>query len=619
LRRERLLDEYARLWDALANENKIFASKFVGVQLSTAAYLLRVSRYTHRDNLALAIWQVIESQSYKLTDQVMESRLSYVEQFLDEANKHGRKTDHLWNAIESQPGKFAKRAWGNSLEHTGSFLNVAQKHERDTKLLWDALIGEVGLPDQKAKLDEFAKRTWESPLEKIGSFFNVAQKHGRDTKLLWDALIGEVGLPDQKAKLDEFAKRAWETTPGNVGSFLDVAKAHGRDTAPLWKAIESQPDKLVELIWGAPLDSIGSFFNVAKQHGRDAIPLWEAIGRDPDRLLHKGADAAVNELVGFMHHAPAPIIEILLRDIKPGRWDSTPLTEVMSGATWLAWHCSNVNRDDLASDLIHLLFRRANWLDFPPQSGGFAQVCWLLANAPSDATELVDAFLKTVCTKNWLRNSYKYTSCGQLASGLRQLTLHQSAERIRQFNHKELGRRLNKEMGRFSGTASDDRPQIIQLFGCAWLCSITVSPQFLANIDPLVLFQLLPHRPEAERVEEYQWQFWLGLRAFVSNTQKRLPIAMDLIEETLRLWRVNLAETSAAPMSTEYLINQSMVTWLENCLRANPIALFPSTRSGRWWIPATTTSPRLLARRWAPPCCATSRQKNIWACRTRTT
>jgi hypothetical protein len=157
---------------------------------------------------------------------------------------------------------------------------------------------------------------------------------------------------------------------------------------------------------------------------------------------------------------------------------------------------------------------------------------------------------------------------------------------------------LNKEMGRFSGTeAADDRPQIIQLFGCAWLCGGTVSARFLANIDPIALSQLLPHRPAAKKVEDYQWQFWLGLRAFVSITCKPLPTAEELIEETLRLWRANLDETSVAPMSTEHLINQSMVTWLESCLRAMPITLLPSARNGRWWVPATSTSLQRLVRR----------------------
>ena len=58
-----------------------------------------------------------------------------------------------------------------------------------------------------------------------------------------------------------------------------------------------------------------------------------------------------------------------------------------------------------------------------------------------------------------------------------------------------------------------------------------------------------------------------------------------------------------------------------SCARARP-----STRWGRWSPtsrPATTTSPRPSAPRrspgTAPPCCATSRPRNTWGCRTRTT
>ena len=38
------------------------------------------------------------------------------------------------------------------------------------------------------------------------------------------------------------------------------------------------------------------------------------------------------------------------------------------------------------------------------------------------------------------------------------------------------------------------------------------------------------------------------------------------LEETLRLWRLNLSETAAAPKSTANRVNVSMVAWLEACV-----------------------------------------------------
>ena len=427
----------------------------------------------------------------------------------------------------------------------------------------------------------------------MGSFLRVAKEHKRDTTPLWDALLGKPGEPDQQAKLDEFVKAAWATTLDAVGSFLDVAKEHKRDTAPLWEAIESQPEKLAANAWITILDCIGSFFNCAKQHGRSTDKLEQALESHPDRLARKGMEAEFKELVGFAHYAPTDLLEIALRTIKPGHWGAIPDNEGMSGATWLIWNFGRVNRTDLAADLAALLLRRANWRDFRPRNGGFAQVCWLLANIPLPAANLVEAFLDAVCTERWLNEAYKITSCGQLASGLRQLALHETAQCRRRFHIQQSEWRLNNELMRFETAAPSDQSQIFQLLGCAELCEWAISQRSLSNITPESVSQLplsiLPHRPKAAKVEDHQLQLWLGLRAFVSISRNRLSLPRETIEETLNLWRVNLGETSSQPGATAHRVNQSMVAWLETCWRANPPSLAPSKEPLRTLVgfPAT--------------------------------
>lgn len=227
-----------------------------------------------------------------------------------------------------------------------------------------------------------------------------------------------------------------------------------------------------------------------------------------------------------------------------------------------------------------LLLRRANWGDFAPQRGGYAQVCWLLANVPASATKLVEPFLRAVRTNKWLQIAYVVGGCGQLASGLRQLALNQPLERCQQFHHKELGGRLNKELALFEKAAPREQSQIIQFLGCAGLCGWAVSRRSLDGIALGSMSQLpvsiLPHRPEATRVEDHQLQLWLGLRAFVSITRERLPLPREAIKITLELWRANLTETASTPATAAHRVNQSMVSWLNTCSRANPPALVPS-------------------------------------------
>jgi hypothetical protein len=77
----------------------------------------------------------------------------------------------------------------------------------------------------------------------------------------------------------------------------------------------------------------------------------------------------------------------------------------------------------------------------------------------------------------------------------------------------------------------------------------------------------LPHRPDAEKVEFWQFNLWLGLREIASVTEQPLMIAPEVVARTLELWRVNLAASSTAPASTEHMVNQSMIAWLQRLQR----------------------------------------------------
>jgi hypothetical protein len=609
----------APLWDALLGKpgeiDRAKLDKFVeaarATSLEKVGSFLGVAKAHNRDTAPL--WSALLAKPgemdhpAKLNEFVEAARaasLDKVGSFLGVAKAHQRDTAPLWDALLGKRGeidqakldKFVEAARESSLDKVGSFLGVAKAHQRDTAPLWDALIGKPGDRDHSAKLDQFVKAAKATSLENVGSFLGVAKEHDRDTAPLWDALIGKPGDRDHSAKLDQFVKAARATSLEKVASFLGVAKEHDRDTAPLWDALigmpgepgaRDLPPKLVEFVKAAEaasLDMVASFLGVAKEHDRDTGPLWKILGSEPNSLSQKGQTATLEALVTFARHAPISLLEIVLREIRPGHWLSTPASKGLPGATWLAWQCGKANRDDLVSDLLTVLLSRANWRDFPPQSGGFSQVCWLLANVPPSAGKLVDSFISAICTDQWLRTAYAANRPGQLAAGLRQLSMHQPVGRCRQFHHRRLGARLNEELIRFE-TAPIDRPQIIQLLGCAGLCGWAVSQRSLATISLGTLSELplsvLRHRPEAVKIEDYQMQLWLGLRAFVSITRKGLSLPREAILETLNLWEVNLAETSAAPAAVPHRVNQSMVAWLDVCSHATPPALIPSTE--RLW------------------------------------
>ncbi|QDV90589.1 hypothetical protein RAS2_16690 [Phycisphaerae bacterium RAS2] len=588
-------------WALLESQPEKFTASAWATSLDTVGSFLDVARQHGRDTAPW--WALLEGQPEKFTASAWANSLEKVGYFLDVARRHGRNTAPLWALLESQPEKFIASAWANSLDKLGSFLGVAWRHKRDTAPWWALL---------ESQPEKFTASAWATSLDTVGSFLDVARQHGRDTAPWWALLEGQpekfiasawanslekvgyfLDLARQhgrdtapwwallEGQPEKFIASAWANSLEKVGYFLDVARRHGRNTAPLWALLESQPEKFTASAWVTSLDKLGSFLSVARRHKRDTAPWWALLESQPDRLSREGQLATLEALVGFAHHAPLYLLKIALLEIKPGHWSSITASEGLVGATWLAWKCANAMRNDLATDLKALLLRRKNWRDFPAQSGGFTQVCWLLANIPASANELVEPFLKTIRTKKWLQIAYAATGCGQLASGLRQLALNQSVNRCQQFNHKGLDRRLEEELGQFESAAPHEQSQIIQFLGCAGLCGWLASQRVLACITikslSLLPLSVLPHRPEAKRVEDYQYQLWLGLRVFVGVTRQTLSLDRETISETLLLWRANFAETDSMPTTATHRVNQSMVAWLEICSCADPPALVPPT------------------------------------------
>jgi hypothetical protein len=588
------------IWESLENEPQRLASCVLETQLHLLAYFLdKAQTYPA---IIKTIWETLENEPEKLAALVWETPLEWLPSFLAKTTYHPIAENAVVKTLEEQPHKLVASVWETPLDWIAEFLHRMKEYPVITKTILDALENDeqktadlVGLtelagistflervqPHPVSTLvwqtltkepKKLASRALETQLHSLGSFVDRMQGHPVITETIWEALEND----SQKT-----AALVWTTELMDVATFLDKAKEHPIVTNAIWEALENQPEELAVLIWETSLGQLFVFVRKAMEHPLVVETILEELRRQPDRLEQKGAEATLNDLVAFAHYGPIDLLEIALRGISPGHWDGIPADEGIAGATWLVWNSGKIDRNDLATDLATLLLRRANWRDFSPKGGGFAQACWLLANAPSTSSELVEFFCKAVCTQKWLQVSYEATSCGQLASGLRQLALHQSVERCRQFHHKGLGGRLSKECARFETATPSEQSQIIQLLGSAGLCGWVVSQRSLANITVKSASELplsiLPHRHDVTRIEDHQLQLWLGLRNFVSIRRERIPLPLDVIEETLQFWRTNLIETSATPTSAAYRVNQSMITWLENCCRAIPVALLPST------------------------------------------
>jgi len=281
-------------------------------------------------------------------------------------------------------------------------------------------------------------------------------------------------------------------------------------------------------------------------------------------------------MVSLVHYGSDSIVIKALAVLNPGHWKGLDQSQSFSGATWIAFRSQQLGVLEHYSALIELLLHRCNTNDFPPQGSGFANAAWLLTqNSQVDNGVMLDA----LCTNKWLRWQFNSAGCGPLAAGLRLLALQQPADVVKRFWNIGIRIRLEREFTRFGKATPEQQSQAVQLLGCAKLCGWHTRAD-LFTTDTLYLIStlprdVLPHRPDATKVEEWQFQLWLGLHAFVVITGKPLRVDPIVVTQTLELWRSNLADSSESVGTAEYAINTKMVQWLELCARSKKGLLVP--------------------------------------------
>ncbi|GMV94050.1 MAG: hypothetical protein AMXMBFR82_38280 [Candidatus Hydrogenedentota bacterium] len=656
-----------RLWNAWESEPEALLKRAWEAQLHSLAAFVDSAEKHGRETLATLLWEKLEERRDELCERAMETSLEQSAIFLAMARKHGHATlaVALWDAVEKQPNELAKRAVETSLASTARFLATAMAHERFTLVatLWDKLE-ELEKDD-----DELSKRVMESPLDATARFLATAMAHERFTLVatLWDKLEELEKDDDELSKRvmespldaaahflamvakgratlattlwdklekqpDALAQRALETSLEKLAGFLATAKDQERATlvATLWNKLEKHADALADRALEISLEHLAYFLATARNHERATLveTLWDKLEKQPDALAQRALETSLEKLAGFLATAKdqerATLVETLCRSLEeqPAKLASraremntaslagflinapetlakcaiTGFTQAdwqihvdsgrpLVGAAALAQRFGELGRADLQDTIAESLLRRANWRDFGWVDAGIPRVAWLLANIPSTATEAVPHFIDAICTRNWLRRQYKYGATGPIAGGLRELAMHQPPEICQRFHDWSLGLRLKQELEEFANTTPEKRHLTVQLLGSSQLAGFRIPREWLHGLPMDTMGQLplaaLPHRPDAMKVEDWQFNLWLGLRVVASFGYASLLVSPDVVAETLRLWQLNLAETSATPTATANRVNASMVAWLEECVATRDGELAPNQQ--RLW------------------------------------
>lgn len=266
--------------------------------------------------------------------------------------------------------------------------------------------------------------------------------------------------------------------------------------------------------------------------------------------------------------------------LSPNYWDELPESKPLLGAIALAKRCLEVERYDFEVAIVTRMLARKNPQDFP--LGKLTNLAWLLNNYSTQDAYLIPTFLDSICEPKWLGWQYYQSPRDSIASGLIELAMHQPVHIRRRFYNIAFGIRLSNDLSQFDLVSHQEQTEIIQLLGAVTLFGWVTKKEYFSKVSVDIVCKLpiivLAHDERAKKVEDLQYQLWLGLYAYTSIVGRTLSIPESVINKTLDLWNVNLSESSVSPKSVKHRVNQEMVAWLEKSLK-NGVGLMPSGRT----------------------------------------
>lgn len=227
---------------------------------------------------------------------------------------------------------------------------------------------------------------------------------------------------------------------------------------------------------------------------------------------------------------------------------------------------------------------------------GLLDAAILLNNVAGARLDDIERFVAAICKPNWLARQYKSTDDAPLAGALVLLGLSQPPAILHSFWSSTLTARIGAALAALASAETKCLCMMVQLVGAAGLIGLRMPPAPIAaaRLDRIAQLpvDVLPHRLAAGGIEDYQRNLWLGLRAVATLAPVPLPVSQDVIEDTLRRWRVNLQVSAVEPGA---LSIDSTAAWSNGSKPAPAPAASCGHRSHCGASPASSDLPELHA------------------------
>lgn len=552
---------HCKLWDRLAADADFPARVLRDLDLTKIITFVNQAEAREQWRLVGSLWKAVEDDPLRIVEKVWETHLQFGAAFLEKARDYVEDVGRLWEAVESDRAKLTAALWNTPLGDVGFFLETAARRGRNVDHLWQELVNDP---------ERLAEKARETPLDFLCAFLKAVADQRNVIEPLWEALVS-----DPEALIEE----TWDGRLSSLGAFLITASDRNWDADPIWRILESDPGRLKRQLSGARLEHITAILNAGQKHGRRMDFVWDQLASRPDGIAELVTSSAIQNVTGVLTGASPDLLESVLALIPPEHWLTVGDSLPMANATQLANLCSNVDRNDHRDAIYAALLTRANSKDFPPQHRAMGNVVWLLTHVPPGCEGLVPNFRKKVCTEGWMNWQYYNAESGPLARALRELTFLLPEDMQRLFRQDSLDLRIQRDLLSFPEASNGQRSRIIQFLGSCVIFGRTIDPAWVGGIVidelPKLVERVLPHPADAEYVQIYQYQLWVGMRAMAYLLGGSIPVSERTIDRTLALWKGNLEYSEKDMDSTEHEWNIEMISWLRECHRQRPTALIP--------------------------------------------
>lgn len=535
----------------------------------------------------------ISASPSALARRAWDAPVSFLAAFMGFVASQNRDTKSIWQAIERAPVHLLLEGIQQTpLHHVVALLRVAAEQQRSTAYIWAALQQNKSLLESRLRLES---------LEGVAAFLELAGQQTAAADSLWQVLEADtVGLH----------ARLTSCRLGQAAHLLTIAENEGRDTEALWQHLERDRGMLAERLQNADLLDLVAFVDAVVKAGRDADAVWDAVegsSRWPsasqvDNLAHAAAvfsalwrskrdqtkcvelfrsqiavlralvaRASSRTLAGFVRAVPNELLTECLNSLTVDQWAKQ---KTFVGAAWVARKCEDIGLADLSHAISDALLRRARASDFPSsQSMSLFLVAWLITKSKS--VEETHRVLATLSSEDWLAEIYSgIGEVGAISLGLMAIAQNQPPETCRLVHSPMLGRRLIREFSSFERSTVEEQAKTIRLLGSASLCGWKSPRKLLQKLKAHILEEQvergMQHRA-VEHIEDRMYEYWIGLRVLVSIVDRPIKCRRAFLVETRDRWAVNLSRSREDVRSIRSRIDESMVRWLDGCVREEAV------------------------------------------------